>query len=153
MGVQSVGRHKKEAPPPPPIGELFERVVNVAALVEPPAKGEAMPVGKVLMVGNAAPLFWEGEIVYNTTFDRNLLGDALRAGGAEGAARWMREAGINYVFIDWSEVNRLRSTYGFDEAITPEAVEGLVKAGIRPVQAEVPANITILQVRAVGTGK
>ena len=108
-----------------------------------------MPEGKILLVGNAAALFWEGDVVYNTTFDRNLLGDELRAGGAAGAARWLGDQGFNYVVIDWAEVRRLRGTYGFDEAITPEAIDAIVRAGIRRVDADVPANLTILQVQPV----
>jgi hypothetical protein len=116
--------------------------------VEGPERGP-QPEGKVLLVGGATPLFWEGEIVYNTVFDRNLLGDALRACGAEGAATWLRDQGVNYVVVDWAEIRRLKRTYGFDEAITPEAVEGLVKAGIVPVKMEAPPGWTILQVAAV----
>ena len=148
-GVQAVGNRRHQASPPPPIGELFTRVVNVAAAIEKPAPGGAMPEGKILLVGNAAPLFWEGESVYNTTFDDNRLGDALRAGGPAGAAQWLRERGFNYVVIDWAEVKRLRGTYGFDGAITPEAVAAIVRAGIRRVEADVPGNIEILQVKAV----
>ncbi|HUO07179.1 MAG TPA: hypothetical protein VM008_02520 [Phycisphaerae bacterium] len=146
-GVQNVGKRRHE---PPPIGELYSRVANVVAAVEKPGPRPSLPEGKVLLEGDAMPLFWDGEIVYNTTFDQNLLGDALRAGGPEGAARWLREQGFNYVVIDWSEVNRLRGTYGFDEAITPEAIDGLVRAGVKRVEADVPAGITVLQVKAVG---
>ena len=148
-GVQAVGSRRHEAPPAPPIGELFTRVVDVPAAIEKPEAGTAVPEGKILLVGNAAALFWVGDVVYNTTFDRNLLGDELRKGGAEGAARWLRERGFNYVVIDWAEVKRLRGTYGFDEAITPEAIGGIVRAGIRRVDADLPANMEILQVQPV----
>ncbi len=148
-GVQAVGKRGREAPPPPPIGELFTRVADVPAAIEKPEAGTVVPEGKILLVGNATALFWEGDIVYNTTFDRNLLGDELRAGGAEGAAKWLRERGFNYVVIDWAEVKRLRGTYGFDEAITPEAIGGIVRAGIRRVDADLPANMEILQVKPV----
>ncbi|MGN6367974.1 MAG: hypothetical protein ACTHN5_06905, partial [Phycisphaerae bacterium] len=153
-GVQAVGNQKEAVAPP--VGELFTRVVNVAAAVEKPAEGAGgavMPEGKILVEGNAAVLFWEGEIFYNTTFDRNLLGEELRAGGAAGAAKWLRDSGFNYVGSDWAEVERLRRTYGFDEAITPAAVEGLVGAGVgRVEEAGVPRSLTILRVKGVESG-
>ena len=147
-GVQKIKAREKIVPH---VGELFERGINIAGAVEGTESGP-QPEGKILLVGGATPLFWQGDIVYNTVFDRNLLGDALRAGGAEGAAKWLREQHIHYVVFDWIEINRLRGTYGFDAAITPKAMEGLVRAGIVPVKMEAPPGWTILQVSPT-TGK
>jgi hypothetical protein len=141
-GVQKMKGRERNVPH---VGELFERGINIAGAVEGSESGP-QPEGKILLEGGATPLFWEGDIVYNTVFDRNLLGDALRAGGAEGAAKWLREQGINYVVFDWAEISRLHKTYGFDEAMTPEAMEGLVRAGIVPVKMEAPPGWVILRV-------
>lgn len=142
-GVQKRG-HANSAPP---IGELFSRVINIAAAAETGIpENSPPPEGKILLVGGATPLFWQGDIVYTTVFDNSPLAEALRTGGPAVAARWLQNQHINYVVFDWPEIDRLRKTYGFDAAITPEAVQGLIDAGIRPVQIAAPPGWTILRV-------
>lgn len=133
---------------PPPIGEIFSRQVDIAAIIENP-NGESRPLlpgAKILLVGNSAPLFFQGDIVYNTVFDDNLLGDALRRGGPHAAADWLKQEHIRYIVIDWQEIRRLRSTYGFDDAITPPAIAGLLGYGVTPVGATQSEGITLLRV-------
>jgi hypothetical protein len=148
------------APPrPQPIGQLFERRWNWALFIEG-SQGREIPLNreppleKTLLVGDAAPLFQEGPIVYSTVFDKNPLGEALRRGGPEAAFRWLRADGIRYVVIDWSEIKRLRDTYGFDSAITPEAIKALEEIGLEQVPVDWPPHTpapTILRVPPIAT--
>ncbi len=119
-----------EKPDPLPIGELFTRGINIAAMTAPPSQRSDVPEAKVLLIGAATPLFWEGDIHYNTVFDRNPLADALRAGGPDAAAQWLRAEHFGFVVVNWLEINRLRATYGYDESITPAAIDGLIRPGI-----------------------
>jgi hypothetical protein len=130
-----------------PIGILLGRnlVAEFEGMGELPERQQ--PHGTVLLVGDAAPLWYEGTVVYNTVFDRNELAEQLRAGGAVGAVKWLRERGVNYVVVNWPEVERLRGTYGFDEAITPAAIDGLIQAGLEVVPAPGWKGVVVLRVK------
>jgi 4-amino-4-deoxy-L-arabinose transferase-like glycosyltransferase len=145
------GTHARGNRPPrvQEIGHLFERRWNWAAAVEDPAglRTRTTPVeGKILMVSDARALFLEGTIVYSSTFDINPLGEKLRELGPEKTAQWLRDQNFNYITINWGEVRRLRSTYGFDESITREAIDALIAAGLKPIQLPID-NVTVLQVK------
>lgn len=88
------------------------------------------PQGRVLLEGDARSLFLQPDTIYFTVFDRNRLGDALRALGPRGAVGWLQSQGVDFVVVSWPEIQRLRSTYGFDEAITPEAFAAMERAGL-----------------------
>ncbi len=142
-GVQHVrGRVR----PPPPIGELFSRSFNIGAAVERTSDSTELPQRKVLLIGGATPLFWEGDILYNTVFDRNPLGDALRLGGPPRAAQWLREQQVDYMVIDWREIERLRATYGFDDAITPVTMQNLENFAITRIAPDDFPGWTVLRI-------
>jgi hypothetical protein len=132
------------APPAPPIGELFTRVVNLAQALEHPEGGVVVPPRQVLLVGEDWAWLYEGDVDYFTTFDSHpfarLLGDPPRA------LAWLREHHVRYVVVNWSEVQRLRGTYGFDAAVTREAVAALVSAGAEDTQQQIWPNKTILRI-------
>jgi hypothetical protein len=83
----------------------------------------------------ATPLYMRFPCVYNTVWDRNPLGDCLRQ-GPDAASRWLRQNNIAFVVIDWTEVDRLRATYGFDPAITHEAINSLLGHGLSRANAK-----------------
>jgi hypothetical protein len=130
-----------------PIGVLPARnlVADFEGMGEFPERQQ--PHGTVLLEGDAAPLWYQGTILYNTVFDRNELADQLRAGGPTSAVKWLRDRGVNYVVVNWPEIERLRATYGFDAAITPAAIEGLMSAGLEPVPVPAWKGVLVLRVK------
>jgi hypothetical protein len=134
-----------------PIGILPGR--NLTAEFEgletlPPA---SRPRGTILLVGDAAPLWYEDKVLYATVFDRHPLAEALRRGGPTEAVGWLRGKKVNYVVVNWREIERLRKSYGFDDAITPDAIAGLKKAGLEEI-AFAPGRgvVTVLRVAERG---
>ncbi len=83
--------------------------------------------------GYSAPLYVHGHVLYNTVFNRNLLARALHRHGPGGAMRYLKKQGVNYLIVDWPEVQRLRNTYGFAANITPSAFRAMEAFGLRPV--------------------
>jgi hypothetical protein len=140
-----------------PIGDLFSRQVNVAAMAwvaaHPGAEmREEPPPEKVLLVGDATAWHYPGEgatgVVYSTVFNRSPLSEALAQKDPAVMLHLLQERRIHFVLINWSEVDRLRKTYGFDPAITPDALGRLKQAGLVeiPLEALGLPGLTLLRV-------
>jgi len=145
------GTNQQEGKPPlvQPIGELFGRMLNVAAEVKRPANAkEAATIKpeKVLLVGDATAWRFVGPVEYCTVFDTNRFAQTLRTGDPHKTLAWLQEEGIRYIWIDGMEVERLRRTYGFDDAVTKEAIARLKEVGIEDTEAVEGTGITILRV-------
>ncbi len=78
---------------------------------------------RICLLGDSAPLYYFKTPVYATVFDRHPLIEALRAGGPEAAAAYLRDQSLDILIVNWNEITRLRSTYGFDTSVTPEAIQ------------------------------
>jgi hypothetical protein len=94
---------------------------------------------KVLFVGEAAVFNADFPYAYNTVFDQNLF-EAWTARTA-GENTWellppgeirenLRTRGITHLFVNWNEILRYRTTYGFTDYVTPERLQSLVAMGI-----------------------
>jgi len=133
-----------------PIGDPFLPLLNVAALVTPqatPGKGGMVPPVKVLLVGDATAWRFMGPVEYCTVFDTNFFAETLRSPqDPQRTLDWLQSRGIRYIWIDGSEVERLRRTYGFDEAVTKESIARLSEAGIVDTEAVLGAGITVMRV-------
>jgi hypothetical protein len=96
-----------------------------------------VPPGRtVYLLGGSTPLYFTADVLYNTTWDRWPLGEAIRAAPGNPAA-WSRELahrGVSLVLIDWGEVARLSRTGWADPVVTPAAVDSWVKSGVRVVR-------------------
>jgi hypothetical protein len=90
--------------------------------------------GRVLLVGDGAPLYYLGGPAYTTTWDAGLLLEALEAspGDAAAQAAALRAAGVRWVIIDEMELSRLRESGWLHGALTPRAVGELADQG-RPM--------------------
>lgn len=78
---------------------------------------------RVLLVGDAQPFDLRMPNRYNTCFDDSIFEQLIRAGSTrEDRLQRLKLAGITHVFVDWDEIQRYRSTYGFTEFVTPNLV-------------------------------
>lgn len=87
--------------------------------------------GRVLLVGNGAPLYFLGDPLYATTWDTGPLVEIIEANPGDAAARAaaLRDAGVRWLVIDEHELFRLRASGWLHPAITAQAVGELVIQG------------------------
>jgi hypothetical protein len=76
------------------------------------------PEAKTLLLGDAKAFYVRGPAIYWTVFNHNDFA-AAAAKGAHEAKNYIAEVKPGYIYVDWGEVGRLKSTYGFDESIKP----------------------------------
>lgn len=118
----------------------------VAKTAETPglaALKRVLPDGsKVLLVGEAATFDARVPVLYNTVFDRSLFEEWTglpRAGvpkeqwplrPADEIRRTFAEKRVTHVLVNWPEVLRYRTTYGFTPYVTSERFAELQRAGV-----------------------
>ncbi len=100
----------------------------------------------IYLEGYSSPLYVRGRVIYNTVFNRNKLARAFKRGGPAGAVAWLRRQGVNYLIVDWNEVDRLRRTYGFDPLITPHNIKAMIPLGLIPLAVKTAPGIQIFEV-------
>jgi hypothetical protein len=104
---------------------------------------EHAPVGaRVLAVGDAEMFGATFPVLYNTVFDRSLFEDLCGEASHTGPAAErplrdpaalrdaFRSAGITHVYVNWSEILRYRTTYGYTDFVSPERFQALVQTGV-----------------------
>lgn len=81
------------------------------------------------LADNARLLLIRRRLLYETAFDRCLLGDLMRQhrGNPAAITTALRARGVTHVWVCWAEIHRLQSTYGFDPDVTNPAVDQLAK--------------------------
>ena len=97
----------------------------------------ASPGSVVYLLGDATPLYFRPPVLYNTTWDRWPLGEAIAAAPGEPAqwTRALRERGVRLVLVNFAELERLRRSGWADPRITPEALKAwLERGGVRPIK-------------------
>lgn len=88
------------------------------------------PGSKVLLVGEAAIFDARLPVLYNTVFDHNLFEDWTRDQAADEVRRAFAERGVTHVAVNWLEVLRYRTTYGFTPYVTPGRFDELRREGV-----------------------
>ncbi len=73
---------------------------------------------KTMLLGEAKAFYVQGPVIYWTVFNRNDFAAAAAKGGHE-AKNYIAKVRPDYIYADWSEIGRLRKTYGFDESVRP----------------------------------
>ena len=78
----------------------------------------------VYLLGDATPLHFARQVLYNTTYDTWPLGDLIRADPDDPGAwtRGLGELGVAWVLVNPAELGRLHASGWTDPAITPERV-------------------------------
>lgn len=90
--------------------------------------------GRVLVVGDARRLYYDKGADYCVVFNRNPFAEAAASHSPAALLDRLRSSGYTHIYVDWTECRRLRGTYGFWEAITPELFQRLLNAGLREVE-------------------
>jgi len=110
--------------------------------------------GAVLAVGDAAVFDLKPPVLYSTCFDDCVFEQLVRDKTSkeiepEKQLRVAKEIRaefaslrIAYVFVNWSEIDRYRRTYGFTDFVQPEVFDQLVQEGILEL---VPQNVEPLK--------
>lgn len=82
------------------------------------------PEAKVLMVGGAAPLYIDREIVYATTWDKLELAKLMdrEPENPGGWTRALNGQGVTHVYMDAGEIERLSGSGWFDPVLDPESI-------------------------------
>jgi len=95
----------------------------------------AKPNAKVLLVGDARTFYYNAHVDYCVTFNQNPFADAAANLSPSALMQWLRERDYEFVCVDWVEMRRLRQTYGFWPALTPELFRQLQATGLTAVQS------------------
>src|SRR6185295_5164834 len=84
----------------------------------------AKPGACVYLLGDATPLYFSVPVLYNTTWDRWPLAEAMRAAPADLGAwsRALSAQGVRYILVNPSEIDRLIRSGWADPLITGHAV-------------------------------
>lgn len=91
--------------------------------------------GKILLVGDARRFYFPSNVDYCVVFNRNPLAEAAETLSAPRLIRWMQERGYSHIYVDWTEMRRLRnSRYGFWRSLDSDLFRRLVDAGLRPLR-------------------
>lgn len=97
---------------------------------------------KVLCVGEAQVFDARFPLVYNTVFDRSIFQDWFaeqRPGVAEKdlplrtadeIRATLKENGITHVVVNWAEIERYRTTYGYTKFVTRDRFQTLQRMGV-----------------------
>lgn len=79
---------------------------------------------RILLVGDAKAFYFDLAVDYCVAFNRSPFFEAvLRAETAETLLAWLRERRYTHVLVNWSELRRLASTYGYSPFVEPGRLE------------------------------
>ncbi len=93
------------------------------------------PDGRLLMVGEARAFYMPSKTDYCVVFNRNPFAEAVAAAQSpQDVMTWLRDHGYTHVLVSWTEMSRLRSTYGFWPELDDALFERLESAGLERLQ-------------------
>jgi hypothetical protein len=140
-------------------GELNRRILmqapeRAAELVES-ASSEILvnvltaPGTKVYLIGEARSLYYTCPILYNTTWDKWPLGEAMRRSPAKPEAwtKELRDAGVRLVLVNAAEIDRLQASGWADPLVTNQAVEAWLKEEGRLIRSWPEIGVWLFELR------
>ncbi len=86
--------------------------------------------GCVLAVGDAAVFDLKPPVLYNTCFDDCIFERLVKDKTPQEIRKEFAARKIAYVFVNWSEIERYRDTYGFTDFVRPAVFDRLVEQGV-----------------------
>jgi len=97
----------------------------------------SLPGSTIYLLGDSTPFYFQGLVLYHTTWDRSPLGDALELHGGElGAALTeLRDQGVTHVLVNLDEYARLTRDKWYDPRISPEIVQRVIAEGGSPIRS------------------
>ncbi len=109
---------------------------------------------KILMVGDAKAYYIRREVDYCVVFNQSDFAKIILTNTDEAIVNWLRENSYTHVLVNWSEILRLRKSYGFAEEITHSLFERLLPHGLHVLKDfDHPANaeryITLYEIEPV----
>ncbi len=103
---------------------------------EQPLNRVLPPDAYVWLIGEARVFYVRPRVHYTVVFNRDPWLAYAETATPEQAVAWLRTQNVTHVVFCWSEITRLRATYGFSPLVTPIWAESLAGAGLR--RLEVP---------------
>ena len=83
--------------------------------------------GRFMLLGSSAVYYFPRGTLYATVFDTHPLQAVLANWRtSESVAGRLRASGVTDVQVDWSDIRRLRNTYGWPAELSPWMIEGLL---------------------------
>ena len=108
---------------------------------------------KVLFLGECRPFYAEFDVIYNTCFNECETWKRFRGRSSNEIQAVFQSEGIDFLLVNWSELNRLRSTYGYNVNSTPgvfdysRVVQQLENLVLRKVSdVDLPKSIELFKV-------
>jgi hypothetical protein len=85
---------------------------------------------RLWLLGDATPFYLGVDVIYNTTYDTSPMSTAVNqsSGDVDSWARSLRALNIQYVLVNFAELDRLRRSGFAAPAMTPENAEKLVSS-------------------------
>lgn len=91
--------------------------------------------GRVLLVGDARPFYIHPPVDYCVVFNRCTFIDLVEnCSSLDEVIHWLRNNRYTHVLVHWGEIARLKSTYGFSEAITITLFDQLEEIGLELIE-------------------
>lgn len=98
----------------------------------------AVPPGaRVYLLGDSASLYYRFPLLHHTTWDTSPLGLTMRA-SPDAPDRWiekLRSVGVEYILVNFAELDRLARSGWYDPLVTSEAVSNWIRGRGSLVQA------------------
>jgi len=90
----------------------------------------------LLMVGDSKAFYIQRRVDYCVVFNESPLARlAQEHSSASEIMQWLRSRGITHVLVNWSEIARLRATYGFPSVLNEELFGRLQGAGLKLLES------------------
>jgi hypothetical protein len=97
----------------------------------------AVPDGAyVWIVGDARVFYVARRCHYTVDFNADPWLQFSAEADAAASVAWLRTHGVTHVVFCWSEIERLRQSYGFPALVTPAWVDSLAKCGLKLVSSD-----------------
>ena len=115
--------HKQESPGGAPASLIYQGEIPAYQYFS--VVNHELPLdARILLVGDSKAFYFKRQVEYCVAFNRNPFFEAVRtAATGRDLLSWLRDQGYTHVLVNWSEIGRLASTYGFSPAVSPEQLE------------------------------
>ena len=108
---------------------------------------------KVLFLGECRPFYSEFDVIYNTCFDECETWKRCVGRSSNEIHEVFQSEGIDFLLVNWAELNRLQSTYGYNVNADPDVfdysrvIRQLETSVLRKVSdVELPTSIELFKV-------